>query len=157
MKRVIILILFIFLILPALAEDVIYLDKKWDAEASRIMYEYELKEQNKTPQEAYEAFGYKLSDVRAVFYDLNADGIDEVIGYIRSRGSWGQDGWWVQILKKENVVYEHFASFNTEPELGIYILDTKTSGFHDLKVFPTLRYIPTIIKFKHKKGLVHFF
>ena len=37
MKKFILLILFVFLTLPCLAEEILYLDKKWDKEASKIL------------------------------------------------------------------------------------------------------------------------
>ena len=58
MKKNILLILFIFLVLPCFAEDVLYLDKKWDKEASKILYDYALKKVNMTSEQAYEVFGY---------------------------------------------------------------------------------------------------
>ena len=76
--------MFIFLTLPCIAEEVIYLDEKWDKEASKILYEFALKKAKMTPEQAYDAFGYKLENVKAVFFDLNSDGIKEVIGYINT-------------------------------------------------------------------------
>lgn len=157
MRRIIILILFIFVTLPVFAEDVIYLDKKWDKEASRILYEYELKEQKLTPNEAYKVFGYKQSDVRAVFYDLNSDGINEVIGYVYAPYSFSCDGWSLKILKKEINSYIDISGVNTQPAAGLYIYDTKTDGFKDIKVYPSKKFIPTIAKYNHKQQYYEYF
>lgn len=135
MRRIIILMLFIFLSLPCLAEDVIYLDKQNDEKASKILYEYALKEVNMTPQKAYEDFGYRLSDVKAVFYDLNSDGVDEIIGYIDSMVYSCVEGTRLFILKKENNQLHGLSILNFSPENGVYILDPKSNGFRDLKIF----------------------
>jgi len=37
-----------------MAEEVIYLDKKWDKEASEILYEYVVKLYNNTPELKYQ-------------------------------------------------------------------------------------------------------
>lgn len=169
MKRIIILMLFIFLNLPCFAEDVIYLDKKSDKNASKILYEYALKEVNMTPQKAYEAFGYRLSDVKAVFYDLNSDGVDEIVGYIDSVVYSCVEGTRLFILKKENNQLLGLSNLNFCPESGVYILDTKSNDFSDVKIFgfkiqlhdnPKLHITTTfgsnIAKY-HKQHYVYFF
>lgn len=138
MKKFILLILFIFLTLPCFAEDVLYLDKKWDKEASIILYEYALKKVNMTSKQALEAYGYKLEDVRAVFYDLNSDGISEVIGYINAPSSWCREGMALFILQKVNNSYnDDLGYFNFYPEKGIRILNTKTDGYYDFERYFT--------------------
>ena len=139
MRKIIILMLFIFLILPCLAKDVLYLNKKWDKEASKILYEYELRELNVTPEKAYELFGFKQSDARAVFYDLNSDGVNEVIGYIDTRYYYGVLGWSLFILRKNSNDYVNISSINFYPEKGLYIFNNKlTNGYYELGFYEDL-------------------
>lgn len=157
MKNFIILILFIFMAMPSNAEDVIYLNKKWDKEASRLLYEFELKELSLTPQKAKELFNFTGDDVRAVFYDLNSDGVSEIIGYINVSAFWSSDGMALIILKKENGNYKNISWLNTAPSMGIYVLDAKTSGFKNLKVFPTKNYVTRIAKYNQKQQCYEYF
>ena len=59
MRKIIILMLFILIVLPCIAEDVLYLNEKWDKEASKILYEHELRVLNVTSKKACELFGFK--------------------------------------------------------------------------------------------------
>ena len=78
---------------------------------------------------------YKLEDVRAVFYDLNSDGISEVIGYINAPSSWCREGMALFILQKVNNSYnDNLGYFNFYPEKGIRILNTKTDGYYDFEI-----------------------
>ena len=138
MKKFVLFLLFTFLSSPCFAEEIIYLDETSDKEASKILYEYCLSESNLTPEKAYEFFGYKLSDARAVFYDLNSDGIDEIIGYISAPYFWCREGMSLFILQKNNNCYnDSLGSFNFYPENGVKILDTKTGGYYDFEMFFT--------------------
>lgn len=158
MRRIIILMLFIFLSLPCLAEDVIYLDKQSDKNAAKILYEYALKEVNMTPQKAYEAFGYRLSDIKAVFYDLNSDGVDEIIGYIAVPSSYSQDGACLYILKKDRMAYMNICMVNTHPWKGIWVLDSITNGFRNIRVYPTIELIQRrAIYDKKQQSYIYFF
>ncbi len=157
MRKLILLILFIFCTLPIFAEEIIYLDKSWDKQASKLLYEYELKDLNTTPEKAFEIFGFKESDVRAVFYDLNSDGVNEIIGYINRSCFWSRDGMALFILKKENGNYENISWLNTEPSLGVYVYENKTFGFCDLKVFPTKDWIPRLAKYNKKCNCYEYF
>ena len=136
MKKIVLIILFIFFSLPCLAKEVIYLDKKWDKEASKILYDYAVKLYNNTPEKAYQNFGYRLSDVRAVFYDLNSDGIDEIIGYINVPSEYCSSGMKLYILKQNNK-YNDISSLHSFPDEGIYILNSKTNNYYDLKTCVT--------------------
>jgi len=138
MKKNILLILFIFLTLPCFAEEVLYLDKKWNQEASKILYNYVLEKVKMTSEQAFEAFGYKLEDVRAVFYDLNSDGINEVIGYINAPSFWCREGMALFILQNvDNSYNDDLGYFNFYPEKGIRILNTKTDGYYDFERYFT--------------------
>ena len=147
MKKILILILLIIITLPSFAKEVINFDKTCDKEASKILYEYQLQEHEMTPQKAYETFGYKLSDVYAVFYDLNSDGINEIIGFVNVPYSYSRDGANLYILKKKEFKSEDISGINAYPFSGIYILDTKTSGFKDIMVFATMQHKPIIAKY----------
>lgn len=149
--------LFILTVLPCIAKDVLYLNEKWDKEASKILYEHELRELNVTPEKVYELFGYKLSDVRAVFYDLNSDGVNEIIGYVNAPYYWSRDGMSLKILKKVNGGYENISMVNTAPHLGVYIFSTRTAGFYDLKLFPGIEYSPIIVKYNQKQQYYEYF
>lgn len=157
MRKIIILMLFILIVLPCIAKDVLYLNEKWDKEASKILYEHELREQHVTPEKAYEIFGYKQSNVRAVFYDLNSDGVNEVIGYVDAGYSRSSDGTALKILKKVNGRYENISMVNTFPAMEIPILNTKTFGFYDLKVYPTKMYILRVAKYNQKQQCYEYF
>ena len=127
----------IIITLPSFAKEVINFDKTCDKEASKILYEYQLQEHEMTPQKAYETFGYKLSDVYAVFYDLNSDGINEIIGYINAPYTCCVEGIRLFILKKKDNIYTSLTVVNFYPEKGITVLDSKTDGFYDLKIHLT--------------------
>ena len=134
MRKIILFILLLFLSIPCFAEETIYLDEKWDKEASKILYEQRLAEMNYTPDKAYEVYGFRLSDVRATFYDLNSDGVNEIIGYINAPCEVCVEGTALTILQKENDVLTLLAHFNFYPDSGIKILDTRSDGYFDLEV-----------------------
>ena len=129
MKKFVLLILFIFWSLPCFADEILYLDKKWDKDASKILYEYVLKKVNMTSEQAY--------DVRAVFYDLNSDGIVEVIGCIYAPYFICKEGLELFILQNNNDGYNSLGYFNFYPEKGIKIMDTKTDNYYDFERFLT--------------------
>lgn len=138
MKKFVLFLLFTFLSLPCFAEETIYLDETWDKEASKILYEHCLAESDLTPEKAYEFFGYKLSDARAVFYDLNSDGINEIIGYINVPYFWCREGMALFVLQKNDNNYDNILNcINFYPENGVKILDTKTAGYYDFERFLT--------------------
>jgi len=145
------LMLFIILCLPCSAEDILYLDKERDEKASAILDEYYLKRLNHMkPEEVYKEFNYTKSDVRAIFYDLNSDGIDEVIGYINAPFSVCREGVWLYILKKKEAGYEDLSGLNFWPSLGIKVLPEKTGNFYNIKVFATMERMPTIATYKEQ-------
>lgn len=156
MRKIILLILFIFLTLPSFAEEVLYLDKKWNKVASNILYEYALKKANMTSEQAQEIFGYKLEDVRAVFYDLNSDGISEVIGYINAPSSYSRDGANFYILQRKNTYYTDISLINAYPNNGIHILETKTNSYYDIGVIVTIQYKYIVAKY-NKQCYEYFF
>jgi len=157
MKKILLIILFIFLTIPCLGEQTLFLNKTWDKNASKILYEYILNEHKMSPEKAYDAFGYKLSDVRAIFYDLNADGIDEILGYIDVPSSYSADGAYFEILSKQANKYIWISLFNAYPHLGIKILDSKTDSYKDIVVYTTKQWKQTLIKFNKKQGYYEYF
>ena len=46
---------------------------------------------------------------------------------------------------------------NTAPHLGVYIFDTRTCGFYDLKLFPGIDYSPMIVKYNQKQRYYEYF
>ena len=46
---------------------------------------------------------------------------------------------------------------NTYPLMKVPILDTKTFGFYDIKVFPTKNYIPRVAKYNQKHKYYEYF
>lgn len=125
MKKLLILLLFIFLVFSKSFNNVLYFDKKGDKEASNILYQYELKNLNITSEKAYELFNFKEENVRAVFYDLNSDGVNEVIGYINADIYNEEEGNLLFILKKNknlNNKYLNISGITFIPEMGLHIL-----------------------------------
>lgn len=155
MKKIILLILFIFLTLPCIAEEVIYLDKKWDKEALKILYEFVLDDIGMSPQNAYNAFGYELSAVRATFYDLNSDGKNEIVGYINVSSSYCEDGADFYILKKNNNKYEDISSIHFLLSNGVQVYDSMTNGFYDIGVLVTKQH--KNVKAKYNKQYYEYF
>ena len=137
MKKIL-LMLSIILCLPCSAEDILFLDKERDEKASAILDEYYLKRLNHMkPEEVYKEFNYTKSDVRAVFYDLNSDGIDEVIGYINSSAFQCVEGYQLFILKNEPEGYMNIVNVNFYPNLGVKIANSKTDNFFDIGIYFT--------------------
>ena len=156
MKNLVLLILFIFLTLPCIADEVLYLDKIWDEKASKILYEHVLKKVNMTSEQSYENFGYKLEDVRAVFYDLNGDGISEVLGFIDVPSSYSRDGASFYILQRKNIYYRDISLINAYPATGIHILETKTNNYCDVGVVVTIQHKYVVAKY-NKQYYEYFF
>ena len=155
MKKFVLFLLFTFLSLPCFAEETIYLDETWDKEASKILYEHCLSESDLTPEKAYEFFGYKLSDARAVFYDLNSDGIDEIIGYINVPYFLCRTGMNLFILIQDNGKYKNISGIHSFPFEGIILLETKTKGFSDIKVCVSIEH--KFVKATYNKEYYEYF
>ena len=134
MKKFIVLILFIFMSLPCFAEKKINLFDMSNSQASKILYEFELKDMNVSREKAKEAFNYDQSDVYAIFYDLNSDGVNEIIGFINSTYFYCVQGYELFVLKKVGNEYKRITEVHFFPNVEFFILDSKTNGFHDLKV-----------------------
>ena len=96
-----------------------------------ILSEIRLSEKNANLHNIYE------KDCKAVFYDLNDDGTDEIIGTHYATGSRNLGYNIMYILKKEkngtynDIGYRIFFA----PNSPVFILKSKTKGFHDLRCF----------------------
>ena len=88
---------------------------------------------------------------------MNADGVNEVIGYVDAPYYWSRDGRSLKILKKVYCEYKNISMVNTAPHLGVYIFDTRTCGFYDLKLFPGIDYSPMIVKYNQKQRYYEYF
>ena len=74
-----------------------------------------------------------MDDTNAVFYDLNDDGVEEIIGICHSDG--GSAGYSLHILKKNfGSGYKELAPFiNFYAGSPIFVHKSKTNGFHDIE------------------------
>ncbi len=102
---------------------------KNDNNASEILYKY------LNNDELIKLYPDKCSkqNMFAFEYDLNNDGINEIIGYpdcILYEGSLGKT---LFILKKENGIYTSIWQDNFVPE-GIKISSNRTNNFNDIKI-----------------------
>ena len=114
--------------------------KQSQPKASKILYEYMLKDLGKTPKEA-EEFKIYPKLVRAFEYDLNDDGQKEIIGYVVSPAYWGTAGYSLFILEKHNKSYIDVAYLiNFEPLEKVHILKTYTNGYKNIKIHGSSAY-----------------
>ncbi len=74
-----------------------------------------------------------MDDTNAVFYDLNDDGVEEIIGICHSDG--GSAGYTLHILKKNfGSGYKDISPFiNFYAGSPIFVHKSKTNGFHDIE------------------------
>ncbi len=68
----------------------------------------------------------------AVLFDLNNDGIDEVIGF--SDAYYSDSGVQLFILEKENNIYHNISMVNFYPQKGIKIIKSKTNSFYNMQI-----------------------
>ena len=134
MKRFWLLGIFIIFILDIVvfclvAPRTIDLDKQNNLSAAEILYKTAVNSKPDTEVVSPE-------DVRAVFVDLNGDGVDEVVGYSRQADDLWIMGTQLFILeKRESGEYKNAgAAVNFFPRGGVKILRHKTNGYHDLKI-----------------------
>ena len=134
MKRFWLLGIFIIFILDIVgfcifASRTIDLDKQNNLSAAKILYKTAV---NSKPDKEV----VSPEDVRAVFVDLNGDGVDEVVGYSRQADDLWLMGTQLFILeKRDDGKYKNAgAAVNFFPRGGVKILPHKTNGYHDLKI-----------------------
>ena len=109
-------------------------DGESDKQAGKILYEYVLKELNKTPEEAKDFARIEPQSVRAFEIDLNDDGEKEIVGMVYSTLYLGTAGYSLFILQKQQSEYKDISILVFEPQRKVYILKTKTNGYHDIKL-----------------------
>ena len=109
-------------------------DGESDKQAGKILYEYVLKELNKTPEEAKDFARIEPETVKAFEVDLNDDGEKEIVGVVYSTFYLGTAGYSLFILQKQHSGYKNISILVFEPQRKVYILKTKTNGYHDIKL-----------------------
>lgn len=107
-----------------------------DSAASKELWRFILSE-TKLSVENANLHKIYASDCRGVFYDLDDDGVDEIIGthYATGPKSLGYNIMYI-LKRKENNNYEKI-SFRVyfTPNKPVFILKSKTKEFHDLKCY----------------------
>ncbi len=98
-------------------------------QASKILQEYLLK---KTPNFNQISNLPLETCTHAVFFDLNDDGENEVIGF--TDAFYCATGYNLFILKKKNDVYDDISMVNFYPAGGIEIMGLKVNGFNTMKI-----------------------
>lgn len=138
----------------ASVEDFIILDRARSTDAASqklwefILSDIKLSEKNAKLHEIYE------SDSRAVFYDLDDDGVSEIVGTHYATGSRRMGYNIMYILKKQkngkykDIGYRMFFA----PNSPIFILNTKTKGFHDLRCYNSKSDLDSVFVFSKNIG-----
>ena len=127
-------------------------DGESDKQAGKILYEYVLKELNKTPEEAKEFARIEPQSVRAFEIDLNDDGEKEIVGMVYSTLYLGTAGYSLFILQLQNGEYKNIAYvLSIEPQNELKILNAKTNGYRDIKLSGSVAYNfkPFIVKYRN--------
>lgn len=157
MKRFLILVMTIMIFAQtALASGTYckldFSDGESDKQAGKILYEYVLKELNKTPEEAKDFARIEPQSVRAFEIDLNDDGEKEIVGMVYSTLYLGTAGYSMFILQLQNGEYKNIAYvLNIETQNELKILNAKTNGYRDIKLSGSVTYNfkPFIAKYKN--------
>lgn len=90
----------------------------------------------------------------AVFFDLNDDGIDEIVGTHFASAAAGNGDCMLYILQKDKDKYKKISSgIYFDPSVNIYAQRKKTDGYRNLQVFPVTGGKPVIYSFNKKSGL----
>ena len=127
-------------------------DGESDKKAGKVLYEYVLKELNKTPEEAKDFARIELETVKAFEVDLNDDGENEIVGIVYSTFYLGTAGYSLFILQLQNGEYKNIAyMLNIEPQKELKILNAKTNGYSDIKLSGSVAYNfkPFIVKYRN--------
>ena len=126
MKKYILLVLLILSIIPimfvlhhryssCIYKILDFSNEKSEPEANKILYEYVLKTQNKTPEEIKNFARITPESVRAFEFDLNNDGTNEIVGVVYSTLYLGTAGYNLFILQKQPDGYKDISFSNFEP------------------------------------------
>ena len=139
MKKILIIVMSIILFgQTALASGTYckldFSDGESDKQAGKILYEYVLQEQKMTPAEIKDFARIEPETVRAFEVDLNDDGEKEIVGVVYSTFYLGTAGYSLFILQKQQSGYKDISILVFEPQRNVYILKTKTNGYHDIKL-----------------------
>jgi len=110
--------------------------------SDEILYKYFLNEFDLTPEKAKNLFNITPDVVETFEVDLNDDGTNEIIGVIHSTFCWGTMGYSIFILQKNNNGTYSDLSFmiNFESLKPVYILKSKTNGYHDIMLYGSSYY-----------------
>jgi hypothetical protein len=127
--------------------------KQSQANASRKLYKYVLKDLNKSEKEIQSFARITPKTISAFEADLNGDDKKEIIGVVFSTLYMGSTGYSLFILEEKNndlddIVYQ----INFEPIKQFYILPNKTNGYKDIKIYGSSAYNfePMVIRYnKH--------
>lgn len=164
MKKYILSILLILLFIPlalfiynkcsgSVYETLDFSGEDSDFQANKILYEYILKEQNKTPKEIEVFANITPKSTKAFQVDLNDDGTNEIVGLVYSTLYWGTAGASLFILQKQPDGYKNISYvLNFEPKESVYIFEAKTNGYKDIKFYGSFGYNgkPFIAKYKDR-------
>lgn len=107
--------------------------KREFTKSDEILYEYIVKNSGWTEKELIEKFNVTKDRTKSFEIDLNDDGVNEIIGLNFASIYWSNTGYEFHILKKENNNYidiNYMPKF--EPLKPMYILKSKTNGYHDI-------------------------
>ena len=130
------------------------LSKNSEPVASKILYDYILRQERMSPAEIEIFANITPERVSAFEYDLNGDGTKEVIGITYSTYYYGTAGYSLFILQKKGNTYNDLTSIlNCEPILPIKILKSRTNGYNDIKFHGgnAYNFKPFIAQYKNNK------
>ena len=113
MTNLVILLMCLLLISPAHAcrfyKDLDFSNVQPEVKASKILYNFVLKEQNMTPEKIEEFANITPQAVSAFEVDLNNDDTNEVIGIVYSTLYWGTARYSLFILQKQQNEYKNLS------------------------------------------------
>ena len=81
------------------------------------------------------------------FYDLNSDGVNEIIGFVSEPVFFCVQGPQLFILKKENCKYVDLSlGINSSVHEGITVLGSKTNEYYDMQIKFTAVKLNTVLQ-----------
>ena len=146
MKKVVFIGLFLFVLAIALAisfvfnkEDYVQLDlvENSDPKAAEILYNHTLKTTNLTAERAKNEFNFSKENFFAVYFDLNDDGEEEIIGFANTTFFCGTAGCGLDILQKDKNGYKDISYLmSIQPAIPILLISNKkTNRYRNIKLF----------------------